>query len=368
MVTPERIGLARRRRSLSVAELARRIDVSAQSVTNYEHGRQQPSARTLHAMAQMLDFPESFFHQPCREEILDGSAAFRARSKLSQRRRSAALASGTLAVDVNGWLEYHFELPSSDVPTLEHPDPETAADMVRARWELGNVPLPNAVHLLESCGVRVFALPREHSDVDAFSFWHLGTPYILLNTAKTPERCRFDAAHELGHLVLHSAARETHGPVAEHEANMFAAALLMPAVSIRGYMPQAALLDDVLRGKLNWGVSALALTYRLHELSLLNDWQYRTMCVELSRRGYRKSEYRGVSPETSQLLDKVLTTLRRTGHSMSDIATELHLSADELSSMLLGLVVAPVTNSGAGYRPEHGGARQESTPRVLTLV
>lgn len=40
MVTPERITLARKRRSLTVAELARRLDVSAQSVTNYERGRQ----------------------------------------------------------------------------------------------------------------------------------------------------------------------------------------------------------------------------------------------------------------------------------------------------------------------------------------
>lgn len=368
MVTPERIGLARRRRGLSVADLARRIDISAQSVTNYEHGRQQPSQRTLRALASELDFPESFFHQPRHEEVLDGSAAFRARSKLSQRRRSAALSSGTLAVDVNSWLEYHFELPAPDVPTLEHPDPETAAEMVRARWDLGNAPLPNTVHLLESRGVRVLALPREHTDVDAFSFWHLGTPYVFLNTSKTPERSRFDAAHELGHLVMHGGARDAHGPTAEQEANVFAAALLMPGVSVQGHMPKAPLLDDVLAVKLKWGVSALALAYRLHELALLNDWQYRTMCVELSRRGYRTSEHQGITPETSQLLNKVLTALRRAGHTMHDVAAETHLSADELSAMLLGLVMTPISSGGSPQQAGHNGAQDEPPPRALTLV
>lgn len=50
----------------------------------------------------------------------------------------------------------------------------------------------------------------------------------------------------------------------------------------------------------------MALTHRLHELHLLNNWQYRTMCVTLSDQGYRSSEPGGIVPETSQLLRKVM--------------------------------------------------------------
>ena len=39
--------------------------------------------------------------------------------------------------------------------------------------------------------------------VDAFSVWREYTPYIFLKLMKTAEHSRFDAAHELGHLVLH---------------------------------------------------------------------------------------------------------------------------------------------------------------------
>lgn len=54
------------------------------------------------------------------------------------------------------WIDERFQLPAPDLPSLGKPDPETAAEMVRTRWELGNAPAPNMVHLLEAHGVRVF--------------------------------------------------------------------------------------------------------------------------------------------------------------------------------------------------------------------
>ncbi|SDZ41476.1 Zn-dependent peptidase ImmA, M78 family [Amycolatopsis xylanica] len=343
MVTPERITLARKRRSLTVAELARRLDVSAQSVTNYERGRQQPSTGTLRRLALVLGFPEAFFMAPPGEEVPETAVAFRARSKLSLGKRASAVSAGVLAVEFNTWLEETFRLPEPDLPTLDHPDPETAAEMTRARWGLGNEPIPNVIHLLEAHGVRVFSLATEHSEVDAFSFWQASTPFVFLNTGKTPERSRFDAAHELGHLVMHAGARESRGPEAEQQANAFAGAFLMPESSVRARMPQAPLIDQILEGKQIWRVSALALTYRLHELDMLSDWQYRSACVELSRLGYRKGEPEGIPGETSQLLTKVFAALRENGKSVHDVAAELRLGSHDLSGMMFGLVVAAVS-------------------------
>jgi Zn-dependent peptidase ImmA (M78 family) len=320
------------------------VDVSAQSVTNYEGGRQQPSEVTLGKLAATLGFPERFFSAEPSEELPDTAVSFRARSKLSQGKRAAAVSAGVLAVEFNTWLDQTFRLPDPDVPTLDRPDPETAAEMTRARWGLGVEPIPNVVHLLESHGIRVFSLAVEHSDVDAFSFWQSETPYVFLNTKKTPERSRFDAAHELGHLVMHGGARESHGPEAEQEANAFAGAFLMPELSVRGRMPMAPLIDQVIEAKKIWRVSALALTYRLHELRMLTDWQYRATCVELSNRGYRKAEFSGLVGETSQLLGKVFAALRERGQTARDVAAELKISPDELAGMVFGLIVAAVGN------------------------
>jgi Zn-dependent peptidase ImmA (M78 family) len=56
---------------------------------------------------------------------------------------------------------------------------------------------------LESKGVRVFSLAANTVKVNAYALWKDEKPFVFLNTFKSTESSRFDAAHELGHLVLH---------------------------------------------------------------------------------------------------------------------------------------------------------------------
>ena len=42
--------------------------------------------------------------------------------------------------------------------------------------------------------------------MDAFSLIRDDRPFAFLNTDRSAERQRFDAAHELGHLLLHAGA------------------------------------------------------------------------------------------------------------------------------------------------------------------
>jgi hypothetical protein len=117
-------------------------------------------------------------------------------------------------------------MPSPDLPELRSEDPGSAAASIRRHWGLGFRPIPNLIRLMESKGVRVFTL-SEGKNVDAFSFWRDGTPFIFLNTLKSAERSRFDAAHELGHLLMHSHGYPE-GREVEKEADSFASHLLMP--------------------------------------------------------------------------------------------------------------------------------------------
>jgi Zn-dependent peptidase ImmA (M78 family) len=52
-------------------------------------------------------------------------------------------------------------------------------------------------------GVSIFSMAEDTAEVDAFSLWRDTTPFVFLNTLKSAERSRFDAAQELGHLVMH---------------------------------------------------------------------------------------------------------------------------------------------------------------------
>ncbi|WP_328431419.1 ImmA/IrrE family metallo-endopeptidase [Streptomyces sp. NBC_00453] len=213
------------------------------------------------------------------------------------------------------------------------------------------------VHLLEAHGVRVFSLPPDSLEVDAFAVWRGSIPFVFLNTMKTVERSRFDAAHELGHLVMHaSGERPCTGPEAERQANAFASAFLMPAAGVLGHMPAGARVDQVLEGKRIWKVSAMALTYRMHDLGLLTDWQYRSTCAELSAHGYRTDEPQGLKKrETSQILTKVFQGLRTKGVRPGDVAEQLGVTAEEMKKMLFGLTMTAV--EGGGERPSDSKAR-----------
>src|SRR5205807_2630424 len=124
-------------------------------------------------------------------------------------------------------------------------------------WGLGQLAISHMVKLLETKGVRVFSLVENAKEVDAFSTWKGGTPYIFLNTYKSSSHNRYDAAHELGHLVLHKHGA-VGGQVAEKEANLFAAAFLMPRSSVIAAAPRFATMPHLIQLKRKWLVSVSA--------------------------------------------------------------------------------------------------------------
>jgi Zn-dependent peptidase ImmA (M78 family) len=352
-LTPSRLTLARKRRALTLVRLAGESGISTSSLFAYEDGTQEPSAAFVNGLASMLDVPVSFLIAPDIEEIPVGAISYRMPGKITESQRDAARSAARLAVCLSDWISERFRLPVADVPSLSEPDPETCAEVVRARWGLGQSPASNMIHLLEAHGVRVFALAADCAAVDTFSFWWKGTPYVFLNTARATELCRFDAAHELGHLVMHSGARDPVGSPAEQEANCFATAFLMPRSGVLAKGLRRATADRILKARQPWKVPAMALTQRLRELGLLEDWEYRTVCVNLSRMGYRSAEPAGIPRETSQVLAKVFASLRSEGVTVPTVARELRLTPGELRTQVFGLV--PVALDG------HSGQRAASS-------
>lgn len=363
---PSRLALARKRRGWTKRRLARAVGVTDKSIMLFESGELNPGELTLPALAQALDFPEAFFTDPTDlEEIETDAASFRALSKMTAAQRDAAQAAGSLAYALSDWIADYFRLPEPDVPKLMPGlDAETAAEVVRMEWKLGEAPISNVVHLLEAHGVRVFSLAEDSRDVDAFSTWRAGTgePYVFLNTKKSAEHSRFDAAHELGHLVLHWHHDAPQGREAEHEAQTFASALLMPRAAMLASAPRFVTLNEITKHKRRWRVSAMAFVYRLNRLGLLSDWHYRTLNVEMSKRGYRTKEPHSIAHETSQVLNKVFNALRKEGIGKTQIADALHIFPDDLDALVFGLALLPVAGEGKG-RP----VSTESRP-ALRLV
>jgi Zn-dependent peptidase ImmA (M78 family) len=156
---------------------------------------------------------------------------------------------------------------------------------------------------------------------------------------KSTERSRFDAAHELGHLVLHRHAGAPQGREAEHEANRFASAFLMPRGSVFAVAPVFPSLDRLVVLKRQWIVSVGAIAYRLHALGLLTDWHYTRLCIEISERGFRTKEPQPAQREMSQILPKVFAVFREEGTTLRDVAEAIQIEPEEVDKLVFGLML-----------------------------
>lgn len=334
---PSRLTLARRRAKLSKKELAKRAKIALTSLGYYEDGTRVPSPEVVAQLGTASGFPSDFFYGDDLDMPSPENASFRSFSRMTSAQRDAALASGGIAFSMGDWLHEHFNLPATDVPDLEGIEAEAAANLVRAQWNLGVLPIKNVVHLLESRGVRVFSLVEDSREVNAFSSWQNGSiPFVFLNTMKSSESSRFDAAHELGHLVLHRHG-DPKGKEIEQQANAFASAFLMPRSEMLALAGRCRTVADVMVIKKRWNVSAMALVYRLHRVGVLTEWLYRSMCIELSSQGQRTHERDSAEREGSLIMKKVFDALRVQGRGLRDIARDLRVPVEELHKLVFGL-------------------------------
>jgi Zn-dependent peptidase ImmA (M78 family) len=276
---------------------------------------------------------------------------------MSAKERDAALAAGALAFLLSDWVERRFELPTPNLLDLAGDTPEIAARALREDWGLGERPIKNMVHLLESKGVRLFSMAENTVTVDAFSMWRGETPYVFLNTIKTAERSRLNAAHELGHLTQHKHGGPQ-GRAAEEQANAFASAFLMPEADVLATLPRIHTLNQVIEAKARWGVSAIALIHRLHKLRIMSDWQYRTFCIDATEEGYRHAEPFGIAREKSVVWQKVLTALWTERMTRDQLAKAIHVPADEIDNLLFGLV--------GGARPDESSSIVRPPLRLIS--
>lgn len=352
MFEETRLKLARARRGLTAKALAERAGVSVDTIRRLEQGRNEPEAHTVGKLAEVLGYPEEFFFGPKVDAVDPGAVSFRSFSKMTAKERDASLGAGSVGLMLSSWVEERFGLPEPDLIDLSYEsDPEVAAAHVRQHWSLGQKPIADLMALLEVKGIRLFSLTENTASVNAFSFWRGGKPYMFLNNFKTAESSRFDAAHELAHLVMHMHGDPKKGRHVEREANAFASAFLMPAEDVIARIPRRVTTDTVIRAKARWRVSAMAMAYRLRQLRRLSEWQYKSICIDLTKRGYRTSEPNGIDREKSKVWRQVLTMLWKERITKADIARELGLPLGEVEGLIWSL-----TAEDAGSEPQGKGS------------
>lgn len=352
-----RFSLARERRGITKRALAKKINVAEQLIAAYENGKAIPEIEIIKKIALVLSFPVDFFFADEVDKIFADIASFRPGEIKSVSQRNMALSVIHIALLVTQWLEERFDIVEPDFPKAfrlckhektklqskqspanTYEDCEAAAETLRCHWLLGWNPIGRMIALLESKGVRIFALPENIQEIGSFSFWYENKPFIFLDTRKAKEDLRFDAAHELGHLILHRHGSPL-GQEAEKEANTFASAFLMPKSDIQTF-PLKSLWtkENILAVKKRWGVSAADLIHRLFWLDRMPNWLYR----DLQRDFKVLSDDNKTEPspyEMSKLFEKVFSLLRAEGITKNDIANDLHIHPKEIDELIFGLTL-----------------------------
>lgn len=357
-LSPSRIQLARERRGMTKVALATELGVTTRLLQFYET-EGAPAARA-DDLARALDVHPSFFLLPEREAVGVDQGFFRALRRATAGQLTASRATASIGAEFYDWLAKKFTLPQVNLPDLDGHDPEVAASAVRAFWGRGEEALPNLIQLSEAHGVRVLSLPSAAKTVDAFSFWLDGRPHVFLTTEKSAERSRFDLAHELGHLVMHSRhARptETSTREIEREADTFASAFLMPRRTVLPVAGREPAVPQILALRSHFRVSAMAMTRRLHDVGRLSDWGYRQNCVQFAQRGFRSGEPGGIDRERSRVFDTVFALLREQGTSVTDAGRELGLPPTMIQELTFAQVLVPMDGGATTPRTERAPLR-----------
>ena len=275
-----RANLARLRldREWTQGQLAERAGLSRVAVGRVERGLVTPRTETLEALASALGVGLGDLVLPVRPLR---SVRFRAHARMHGREQILA--------EVSKWLDGYRLLedrlgdsPEFGFRSARRRDPAESPQAVAgaARNAAGltpDMPVPDLCRLLEDHGVKVLPLRTQRDSFFGLSVGpEDGGPAVVVNTWEriSVERWIFTAAHELGHLLLHSDEYDRAAAVppeagtreSERAADAFASEFLMPEAAFGSAWDATwgdPFLSRVLKVKRIFRVSYQTVLYRL---------------------------------------------------------------------------------------------------------
>jgi len=343
---PDMLATAREAQRLSQSELAEKMGVSQALIGKLESALGDPTEDQINDLARVLEVqPEIFFIDRSRRLASMSDFYHRALARAKRRDVKAIHARCSIFdIQIDRILNVGG-LPEDQIPEFDPDDypegPERIAEMTREAMGIAAGPIPNLVEAIERSGAIVIDRQLEVDGVDALCRWVPELPKIFfLNGAKPADRIRFSLAHELGHTVMHF-DRDFEPQDAEHQADSFASAFLMPANEIRHDFRGHVNISDLAAIKRKWRVSMQAAARRAFALKIIDKRRYQYLCVQMSRNGWRKEEPVSIEGESPTTFNRLLQRHLDAGYSPSDLAKLLLVSEASVDRMLRDAMSLP---------------------------
>lgn len=337
---PLRLSEARLACGMTMASLSERIGVSRQAVSIFEKGAKCPTHENIEKIARVLDVDLAFFYTPSRKiKEMTTPSHFRSFKTAAKRSRTKAMIQEAWFAEFSQHLLSKISYPgakvyqsnSLDFSLLTSDDIEDIAMRTRQYWGLGAGPLSNLTRLLENNGILVAQLSLDRT-TQAFSNWRGDLAYIVTEQGASNARHRFNLAHELGHLVMHTSVSDADHEddelvnIKENQANYFSSAFLFPKKAFLQEFTSCS-MDALISLKRRWGISIAAITVRARALGLISENQSVYIFKQLAGSpGGRKLE--PLDKETPRESSKLISEM------IDFLVKHERITADEIKSLL----------------------------------
>jgi Zn-dependent peptidase ImmA (M78 family) len=281
MLFAERFKSARLMKGYSLQDLENSLGkkVSRQALHKYEKGEVIPDSEMLGYLADALDVrPDYFFRE---QEVTFGSIEFRKLKRLPVREENMIIEKAKDYVARYLELEFilkettSFENPLSDFKKIENQDDiDNAAQIVREKWEMGNGPIASVYELLEDRQIKVIDVEAGEEYDGMQTLVNKIIPVIAVNISKVdkPDRQRFTALHELGHLIL--PIKDLPERRRETICHQFAGAMLIHPDHLKRELGDKRLrisVQELGSIKKEYGISMQAIIMRAKALNIISE-------------------------------------------------------------------------------------------------
>lgn len=304
---------------LTRKQLADLLQITEQSVWQYENGYTSPKMEIINRLKRIFHIKSQYFttkdifHEVIERNVNVHHIAYRS-STINSIQKTQTEAMHVTFIDaflkrIEGPINY----PPNQIKTLRDKAIQLMNNSKQGRLEiieqiafearhflkLDELGGKNLLYILEKYGA--FIVEKSIGEnVDAYSLWTSDErPYIILgNIKKSAVRRNFDLAHELGHLLLHYKVEFTtldkkSYSAYEREANFFASTFLLPKEEFSKDVTTLSRISNpnsYIDLKQKWHVSIQAMAYRARELDLITYQQYRYFNMQLHKHDYKKRE------------------------------------------------------------------------------
>lgn len=342
-VFARRLKSARLMRELSMEQLSEKLNkiVTKQSISKYEKGIMFPNSTILIELSKALNVSIDFFFRPYKIDIAD--IEFRKKSKLS-----ITSLKGIKEIVLDR-IEKYFEI--ENILNIENPfnskfknetissseDVKDIACKLRKHWKLGEDAINSVISTLEDNGVKLIQLDSNLNFDGLCGYINKKNPVIIINKNVSPERQRFTAFHELGHLVL-SFKSSIVDKEKEKFCNIFANEMLIPSfqfIKLIGDKRKDISLQELTPIQIQYGISIDALMYKAKELNIITESRYKGYCIKKNtsnefKEKVTKSQY--PYEESDRFNSLVYRAISKEIISFSKASSLLGLSVNEIRS------------------------------------